>query len=113
MTQELLYSGGDLRFAVAIAKTEIERLTEVAATTELILKAVNETVERLTAENTKLAQSAERVRVYKQRCLEAIAERDSLAKLLRMLLKLHITTHNATEHSLARKCLYEIYGETK
>jgi len=27
MTQELLYSEGDLRFAVATAKTEIERLT--------------------------------------------------------------------------------------
>ena len=38
--------------------------------------------ERLTAERDQLLQSAERVRVYKQRCLAAEAERDALQSAL-------------------------------
>ena len=58
---------------------EIKRLTEVAATTDLILKAVNETVERLTTENTKLKEDlAFDHSEYKRLRNELTTERDAL-----------------------------------
>ncbi|MFZ4540110.1 hypothetical protein, partial [Propionivibrio sp.] len=52
---------GEDYYLASQADSIIERLTEVAATTDLILKAVNETVERLTAERDALNDTVVRL----------------------------------------------------
>jgi len=51
---------------------KVARLTEVAATTELVLKAANETIEQLTVENAALQPDAEKWRAYQARKTAAL-----------------------------------------
>ncbi len=81
MTQELLYSEGDLRFAVATAKTEIERLTAAnAALAEEVADYAKENVV-LTAERDEYQRAADKM------AMEHKIERDGLGVQIDALAK--------------------------
>ena len=78
MTQELLYSEGDLRFAVATAKTEIERLTAAnSALAEEIEDFTKENVV-LTAERDALQATLDGAKLFEQSHRHALTVIDRL-----------------------------------